>query len=254
MTNLAAQQLFVENNKTTTVGRQGLSQTAHLTDVSEQQAKALLAAVNNDPSTFTDRVKQSMTDNSVLDKLIDELSDITSIDTEFLAGTADDELERMLKSQQSKRSRSRAKTMTAENYMSLVTAAISENILRSVMKKEKNSVGGGRRSDVGYSDEELQELAADSEKLAKAIRNVQSKKSIAKSKAGFDENSDGWKQLLEVETQLKDLRGTTTPANTKASVTVSKITDLIGNIDIETLKSADSKEILRQIHEAMANK
>lgn len=254
MTNSTAQQLFVENNKVTTVGRQGLSQTAHLTDVSEQHAKQLLAAVNKDQLAFMDRVKQSMSDNSVLDKLIDELGDTASIDTEFLTGTASDELERMLKSQQSKRSRSRAKTMTAENYMSLVTAAISEHVLRTVMNKDKQSVGGGRRSDVGYTDEELQTLAADTEALAKAIRNVQSKKSIAKSKAGFDENSDSWKQLLDVESQLKGLRGTTTPANTKASVTVSKITDLIGNIDIETLKSADSKEILRQIHEAMANK
>jgi hypothetical protein len=92
----------------------------------------------------------------------------------------------MLKSQQSKRSRAKSKAMTLDNYTTLLTAAIAEDIIREIYNKPK-SAGGFHRAagTVDYTIDQLQALHDDQEALRKEIRNVQSKKSIMKSKNPF---------------------------------------------------------------------
>jgi len=66
--------------------------------------------------------------------------------------------------------------------------------------------GGARRGTVTYSEEELEAFKNDPEALKRAIRNVQSKKSIDKSKADWDPESERWQELLKTEEQLKAIR------------------------------------------------
>jgi len=233
------------NNQETTVGTNQLDKTAELTMVSATIVSEILKSIENNEE-MTNQVKLSMQSHSEMDKLIEMNYDLTTVDVEFLKELDAATLDRMVKSQQSKRSRSKSKMMTLENYKSMLTGAVAENLLRLVSGKDKQSVGfSSRMADVTYTDEQLQEIAADQERLRAALRNVQSKKSIAKSKADFDPSSDRWQQLLIAEEQLKSVRIGSAP---RASVETNKITELLAGVeDVTSLKGADAKSLLEQV-------
>lgn len=242
--------LFNQNNQEATAsGANQLDKTAQLTTLATTIVNDMLKAIesNNDDET-TAMVKESMQSHDAMDKLINKLVDLTTTDVDFLKDCDDGMVDRMIKSQQSKRSRSKGKVMTLDNYKSMLTGAVAENLLRLASGKDKASAGfSNRSSEVTYSEEQLQELANDQEKLRAAIRNIQSKKSIAKSKAGFDPNGERWQQLLVAEEQLKSLR-IGAPTGTKAVETNSKVIELLANVDdVNSLKGADAKSLLEQV-------
>lgn len=244
-----------ESKQNQTAGGRGLTYTNQLTSLSEKVAKDVLTKINELGDDIQEKVKLSMTDHDVMDKLILELEDFDQLDLSWMAQIDGDEIDRMLKSQQSKRSRSKSKVMTIDNYVTMLTAATAELMLRKVANKPKSAGGGARRSETSYSDEELQTLANDQEQLKKAIRNVQSKKCIMKGKANFDENSDEYQELLIVEDQLKGLRVNTNPAAAAAVETTSKINEILASADnVDNLKVGDAKELLRKIQEALLSK
>src|SRR5690606_5977280 len=188
MSNL--RELFANNNNTsqevTNRGNQ-LSSTAELTRISADIAREILKRAEADAEKYQQQILDSQKTHDVMDRLINELYDLTTVDIEFLKVESEDVLDRMIKSQQSKRSRAKSKEMTLENYMAMLTGAVAENLLRIAANKPKTAGGGGaRRGTVTYSEEELEAFKNDPEALRKALRNVQSKKSIYKSKADFD--------------------------------------------------------------------
>lgn len=260
MTNLT--NLFSQTATTQQGGANQLEKTAQLTSVSTDIAGTILTRVNADLEKYQELVAGSQTSHDIMDKLITESYDLTTVDIDFLITESDGNLEKMLRSQQSKRSRSKSKAMTMDNYKSMLTAAVAENLLRAAANKPKSAGGGTSRiSDVTYSEEELQTLAADQEALKKAIRNVQSKKSIMKSKADFDETSDRWQQLLVAEEQLKSVRtgGVQTitvvdPQAQKAVETTQKVEEMLATAEVDSLKAADAKEMLKAIKEMLASK
>lgn len=235
-------------SNTTSESSRSLAGTARLTSIANGFAADFMAKL---AELDDEQIIAAMHDNNQLDELIRSTIsiEVTDEDREFFAELDDKTAEGMLKSQQSKRSRCKSKDMTQDNFRSMVQAAIAELIIRDVYGKAKNaSIGGGRRADVGYTDEELEQLAADQEALKRAIRNVQSKKSIMKSKAGFDETSEGWLQLLEVEAQLKERRVATTRTKTvKVDETKAAVAQLLTDVDIDKMKAADAKELLNKI-------
>ena len=244
MTNLVA----AESN-TTTVGNRGLSGTAQLTSTAGNIAVEIIRTMNDDIDTYVDDIKRSQVDNNAMDELINKIYNLDTVDVSFLETLNEETLDGMLKSQQSKRSRCKSKTMTMDNYRALMTGAIAENLIRMVTGKEKHA-GGPRRQagSVDYTIEQLQQLEADQEKLRKEIRNIQSKKSIMKSKADFDENDERWLALLKAEQQLKDMRiGTTATEVVEVDHTKNALSELLAGQDLEHLKAADSKELLAQI-------
>lgn len=236
------------NNNTTTENSRSLAGTARLTSIANELAGEFMAKLSE---LDENSVVAAMHDNNLLDELIRSTItiDVTDEDREFFAELDDRTADGMLKSQQSKRSRCKSKDMTQDNFRSMVSAAIAELIIRSVYGKAKNAtVGGGRKVNVSYTDEELELLANDQEALKRAIRNVQSKKSIMKSKAGFDETSEGWLQLLEVEAQLKSRRVQTTQTKTvKVDETRAAVAELLAGADISKMKAADAKDLLSKI-------
>lgn len=239
--------LFATVNESTTVGNRGLSGTAQLTSIASNIASNILQVMNNNIEEYAEDIKASQVDNNAMDKLIEKVSPLSDVDVEFLKELDDETIDGMLKSQQSKRSRCKSKAMTMDNYRALMTGAIAENLIRMATGKEKHA-GGPRRmaGSVDYTIEELQALSEDQERLKKEIRNVQSKKSIMKSKADFDESDERYQALLKAEQQLKDMRISGSNI-VEVDTTKNALTDLVSGVDINNMKAADAKALLEQI-------
>jgi hypothetical protein len=244
-----------EQTATNGGGAHQLQATAQLTNMSAIIADQLLKTFETDVEKYNPMVASSMKSHDAMDQLIAEGYDLQAVDVDFLKAESTDTLEKMLRSQQSKRSRSKSKVMTLDNYRTMLIGAIAENLLRIASGKPKSAGGGFSTSDVGYSDDELQTLANDSEALKKAIRNVQSKKSIMKSKADFDETSDRWQQLLIAEETLKSLRIGGDGAEVKQAVEAKhKIEEMLATVNLDEMKGADAKKTLAAIQEMLAGR
>lgn len=239
--------LFATINENTTAGNRGLSGTAQLTSVAGNIAAEILQVMNGNIEEYVADIKASQSDNNAMDALIEKVHPLADVDVEFLKELDDETIEGMLKSQQSKRSRCKAKAMTMDNYRALMTGSIAENLIRLATGKEKHA-GGPRRmaGSVDYTIEQLQALGEDQEALRKEIRNVQSKKSIMKSKADFDETDERYQALLKAEQQLKDMR-VSGSSIVEVDTTKNALTDLVQGVDINNLKAADAKALLEQI-------
>lgn len=240
--------LFATGNQEVATSSHSLSGTAQLTNVASNIAQGIIEIINENIEEYADDIKKSQVDNNAMDKLIEDINPLNDVDVEFLKQIDDATLDGMLKSQQSKRSRCKSKAMTLDNYKALMTGAIAENLIRIATGKEKNA-GIGRRvaGAVEYTIEQLQELEADQEKLRKEIRNIQSKKSIMKSKADFDENDERYQSLLKVEQQLKDMRIGSTSHIVEVDKVRDTLSEMLAEVDIQALKAAECKELLESI-------
>ena len=249
---MSINELFGRENQEVTASARMLSGTAELTRISGNIATDIIRRMEENIDNYRERIAASANDSKEMDSLIDEFRPWTDIEEDhILMNLSDETVEGMLKSQQSKRSRLKSKQMTLDNYRGLMTATIAESLLRELYNKPKQSVGGfNRGGSVDYTPAQLEALEADQEALRKEIRNVQSKKSIMKAKADFDESSERWLALLKAEQMLKDLR---TDARTVVEVDKTKdsLTELLDGVDLEHLKAADSKELLAAIKEML---
>ena len=248
---MAIENLFATNSNAETSSSRTLSGTAQLTNVANNIALQIINAMNNDIEKYADKLRNSQHDSSAMDMLIEEIAPLASHleEVSFLNELSDDTINGMLKSQQSKRSRCKAKAMTMDNYKSLMVGSISENLIRLATGKEKNGVGNSRAAgSVDYTTEQLEQFEKDQEALRKEIRNVQSKKSIMKSKAGFSESDERWIALCRVEQQLKGLRTTNGGTRTvEVDTTKIAVKELLTDVDIEHLKAAECKQLLHKI-------
>ena len=255
MTNL--KELFANNNTNQEVTNRSnqLSSTANLTRISADIAREILKRAEADAEKYQAKIIESQQSHDAMDKLIAEIYDLKQVNIDFLKKETADVLDRMIKSQQSKRSRAKSKEMTIENYLTMLTGAVAENLLRIAANKPKSAGGGGaRRGTVTYSEEELEAFKNDPEALKKAIRNVQSKKSIAKSKADFDPESERWQALLEVEAELKAIRDGHSIEVEKAVETTNQLEEMLATVDTKDLKAADAKAMLDSIKGMLATK
>lgn len=240
--------LFVTANQEVATSSHSLSGTAQLTNVASGIAQQIMETVNNNIEEYTEDISKSKVDNNAMDNLIEKAYELHDVDIDFLKEIDEATLEGMLKSQQSKRSRCKSKAMTLDNYKALMTGAIAENLIRIATGKEKNA-GIGRRvaGAVEYTIEQLEALEADQEKLRKEIRNIQSKKSIMKSKADFDENDERYQSLLKVEQQLKDMRVGASTHVVEVDKVRETLAEMLAEVDLEHIKAAESKELLESI-------
>lgn len=232
-----------------TTGSRGLAGTAQLTALSSEIAQSIINIVNDNYEEYKELLNASKTDNNAMDKLINKTHDLSTADISFLQELSEEVTTGMLKSQQSKRSRSKSKVMTMDNYRTMMTAAVAENLIRLATGKDKSSSGTRRLSgSVEYTEEQLLEYEVNQELLKKELRNVQSKKSIMKSKADFDESDDRWKALLIAEMQLKERRVTTGAVHVvQVDKTKDALSTMLETVDVEHLNAADSKALLEQI-------
>jgi len=247
-------ELFASNNTNQEVTNKSnqLDNTANLTRISTDIAREILKRAEADAEKYQTKIVESQKSHDVMDQLINEIYDLSTVDIEFLKAESEEVLDRMIKSQQSKRSRAKSKEMTFENYLAMLTGAVAENLLRIAANKPKSAGGGGaRRGTVTYSEEELEAFKNDPEALRKALRNVQSKKSIYKSKADFDPESERWQELLETEAQLKAIRDGQSAEVEKAVKTTSQLEEMLATVDLNDLKAADAKNMLENIKQIL---
>lgn len=241
------------NDQASATSARSLQGTAQLTSLSLGLAGDIINKMEADVDLYKDRFIASRTDASAMDKLINEVIDIAEQDTEFLKELEESTLESMLKSQQSKRSRLKSKTMTVDNYRNLMSGAIAELLIRHVLGKDKSAGGYGRQaSTIEYTPEALEDLKNDQEKLRKEIRNVQSKKSIFKSKADFSEDAPRWIELCNIENTLKGLRDNSTSTVVKVDETKDALTEKLAEVDIDHMNAKDSKALLASIRELIS--
>lgn len=236
-----------------TGGMNQLGNTSQLTHMSNGIASKVLATVNSDMERFEAKVRASQKSHDAMDDLIDECYNLSDVDVSFLANEEEDELDKMIRSQQSKRSRAKSKVMNLENYKTMMVGAIAENLLRLVAKKPKSTGGSSMGDNIGYTDEDLLRLAEFPEELKKAIRNVQSKKSIAKSKADHDENGVRWQQLLIAEKALKEIRDSSNTAMNEETRRAIEAAQMLEEVDTEELTIDDARMLLDKMKEVLAN-
>lgn len=249
--------LFAESNNTVTTNGRGLAGTAQLTEIASHLTNDVIAQLNENIDEHMELFKASQREHSAMDTLIEEMVDFDTVDYDFIYQLDDKTVDGMLKSQQSKRSRCKSKAMTMDNYKSMMTAAIAEKIIRLATGKTKNAVGVRRGTGtVTFSDEELEALRVDQEQLKKELRNVQSKKSIMKSKADFSEEDERWQALLVAEEQLKSIRVSTRGTKVvEVDTTKEKLEEAFEGIDLEnigSMKAADSKALLAKLAELIS--
>lgn len=234
--------LFVEAGKDAVhVGARSLAGTAQLTSTAMKVADAIIKTAFGEPETYGTLVAASKIDHNATDALINRAYDLTAIDLEFLKVLDDDTLEGMLKSQQSKRSRTKGKPMTLDNYKNMLVGAVGEMLIRMTTEKTKQIVRRRFAGTLEFTEEQLATLSEDQELLRKEVRNIQSRKSIMKSKDDFDETSEAWLKLLAAEESLKSVRVTTRVDSTK-----TQLATLLGEVDISQLKAAEAKALLEQ--------
>jgi len=237
--------LFKEaNGRETTINSRGLEGTAQLNSVASGIVDAILRHINEHADELAELVANSQKSHDAMDKLINACYDLKAVNIDFLTALSEQILEGMLKSQQSKRSRAKSKIMTLDNYRNMMMGAVAENLIRKALSKEKTAGRARRVGVIEYTDEQLEELRNDQDKLRREIRNIQSKKSIMKSKEGFSEDDKMWKKLIEAEERLKALR---IPARGVAvDTTKRQLAELLDGIDLSKLNAADAKKLLQQ--------
>ena len=231
----------------------GLAGTAQLTAVANGLVASTIKTLNDNLEEYREAFEESKSSHSAMDALLAQIINFDAVDVEFIKELDETVVDGMLKSQQSKRSRAKSKAMTMDNYKSMMAGAIAENLIRKATGKVK-SAGGARRmsGSIDFTAEQLEELKNDQERLRKEIRNVQSKKSIMKSKADFSEDDERWQKLLVAEEQLKAIRVSTSGAQVvKVDETKEALTEKLADVDIEHMNAKDSKQLLAQIKELL---
>lgn len=226
--------LFKENG-TANSNNARLQGTAKLVSICDMIAGQCMQKLSKNFEEYAELFEASTESNDAMDDLLDKLEAYKDVyeQADFLLDIDDDKIDRMLKSQQSKRSRAKSKEMSMTNYEHMMNGALAENIIRMVCNKPKNS-RGNRQATVQFTPEELELLTADQEKLRRELRNVQSKKSIMKSRVDFSESSDKWQALLVAEAQLKDIRvSTRTVSIRNIDLTKDKLTELLKKVDYD---------------------
>jgi hypothetical protein len=250
--------LFVSESQAVANGNHQLNKTARLTQIAQSITDKIWKVVSTSGTTYEADVRASQKSHDAMDDLINQLENLADVDVRFLQTVSEEELEKMIRSQQSKRSRSKSKAMTVENYLTMMTGAVAENLLRLAAGKPKSAGGGAVMGEIGFSAEDLDALAEFPEELKKAIRNVQSKKSIMKSKANFDIQDVRWQQLLRAEQQLKEVRdrvnGIATKEAEEALNVKKQAEEMLADVNTDDLDADEAKRLLDMMKEMLANR
>lgn len=235
-------------------GKNQLALTARLTQESMKIAEDMIANYNT-LENGGNKVLDMIDNNLEMNAEVVHYVDAEGYDNTWLMEINKDEAIKMLKSQQSKRSRAKSATMTLNTFKVMLTAAIAEELLRSTHDIARTTGGGGAKSaPLILTDEMIAGYTADQGALGKAIRNVQSKKSIMKAKADFDEYSDQYQALLTYEASLKSLRTGSAPVDTKmveAAKKAEEVKSMVETMDITKMKKDDMAAALEQMKELM---
>lgn len=238
MTNL--NNLFTADAKETK-GKRALSGTAEMTTNAEVVVNSVLEALSNSYDDHAELFEQSKVDANAMDMLISEFTNNFDVDVDFLEKYDEDELKAMLKSQQSKRSRSKSKDMTMDNYKAMMNAAVCELMIRKHTGNAKTRTAG--RGSNMYTDEFLNSMAEDQHELRRELRNVQSKMCIFRKKHPEDFSEfDEYKELERVEATLKEMRMPIEGHRVKMADVTAAL-----DVDVKELDLDEAKQLIAEL-------
>lgn len=200
-----------------TEGKRSIPGATILKAYATQLAAEIMAKIPTADAEFIQKVKETQESTTALDAFVKEQCG-AKLNNADVATFGEEEVHKLLKSNQSNRSRRKNMSMTQSNYVEMLTAAVAEWVIREScdIKKSAGGFGAGRQALV-INEETVAELAKDQDALGRAIRNIQSKKSTFKSN---HKDEPGWESTpeyqgyLEQEAMLKAVR-TTQPAGRK---------------------------------------
>lgn len=240
-------ELFTNDNGTNSTTSRALAQTASLTAYSDSLARALIVDAKKDEAN-ADLIKASFTTAAAQDTLIELFCGVLSTDT--IVDADEDTLKKLLASQQSKRSRSKGKDMTLSNYISMMSAAIAETVIRTVMGKPRGaSATAGSSATTPLSDGDLSVYADDLDLANRRIRSLQSWKSTHKHLEGTIE----WDCVVENIQKLQDLRPSTTTVKViKEDPRIQAVREQMKDVDISKLNKSEKDALLQDILSKLA--
>lgn len=226
-------------------GKRTLSGTAEMTARAETVVNNIFEALSNNFDANCELFEDSKVNHTSMDKLIEKFTNnFKDIDYDFLSAYDDEEIKQMLKSQQSKRSRSKAKEMTMDNYRGMMNAAVCEHMIRLATGKAKLHAAGKSLED--YTIEYIQSLSEDQYDLRREIRNIQSKISICKKKNPEDyEELEEYKELRRIEGMLKEMRVPVEHGPSK----MHKVNETLTDVDLEMLDIDEAKQLIAKLRE-----
>ena len=191
-------------------------------------ATTIMGKIPQGDAEFLEQVKASQSSVQALDDLVKQQCG-TALVIEEIAQFNEEEAQKLLKSNQSNRSRRKNLPMTQQNYMEYLIAACAEWIVREScgITKNANPFGAGRKA-LEINDETLAQLADDPDALGRAIRNLQSKKSTFKAKHQDQPDWEKDPEYVELINQLETLKSmrSTIPAGRKG-VSIKKALQFI---------------------------
>lgn len=257
--------LFVEKSEEVTTNRKAgnkLMETVKLEEVVMPIASEVIAAVTDEEFLKDEANEKLVADSQSAQVAMEELLSIVGAQqkvaeqTAWLKDSSEEALTKVLKSQQSKRSRSRKAEMTLENYRKLVEASLCEGAARLALGKERKTSAMADYTQLKLDDETATKFKEDQDALRKEIRNTQSKKSIMKHRDDFSEEDENWLALVAYENSLKELRVSAPRVSdtiNKKLEAANEAKDVLSGVeDIDTLKAKDAKELLKKVSEALA--
>lgn len=221
-------------------------------------ASEIMGKLPTADADFVEKVKETQTNTAAMDEFVKEQCGDRLVH-EDVKEFSPEEIKKILKSNQSNRSRRKSMAMTQSNYVEMLTSAIAEWIVREScdIKKSAGGFGAGRTA-MTINEETVAQLAEDQEALGRAIRNIQSKKSTYKAKhADHDYEQDPeWQELLEQEAMLKAVRTTTPGGHRTKGLSLKKALQFIfdGVGEIDTLGKDESHAILTACKELSEGK
>lgn len=208
---------------------------------------------------YESAIKAVWTNIDEFDKIVDELLKFDTFDeqADYLVTLDAKDADKLLKSQMSKKSRSRHGQATEANFQKLLSAMIGERLLRHYVPVIGKSGGQGNRSNLSMlTDEELAKIAEDQNDVRRRIKNIASLKSTHKRNNADYETTDRWKLLIAIEAQLRSVlvAGTTQSAEVAEKLHQrTEIANMLEGTDITKMSKADAQAILEKM-QSLINK
>lgn len=173
-------------------------------------------------------------------ELISKFYDDTTIadKTSFLKSYSSTELDRLLESRRSDRSKAR-KAGLAQNFPRFLADVIAEKAIRLASGKQYN------QNSTGTTAIDVEALAADQVALNKKIRSLQSRISVLRSKMQFaPADHPGHAEIARLQEQVRELqahRVSTSRVVTKTVVDKRTVADAISNMSADELAELQAK-------------
>lgn len=249
--------MFNEMTTTTTLGRTASQQlNAASTEVAQMfMTDHVLCSTNTDEDY--NEFREAYSDNAKLNELLMAYigQTIQNVDLSFLSDSDDEEIIKLMKSQQSKRSHTKKKDMTPQSYATVVAGAVGEILCRRALGKGMpNTTRKGGGSFIMHDDATIADIAQhDQGELVRLIRNAQARKTLMKKK-GL-EGSDEWNELIAYIDFMVSYRDSSRSTRTTTVVEPAWADDVKMMMteagDLSKLKAAEARGLLMAIAEAM---